>query len=56
MVINEGNPKKATGDRIRCVKDPRIDRVTFLLICLLTDGKIIIDNILYILNIIIDNR
>ena len=31
----------------------RIDRVTFLLICLLTDGKIIIDNVLYILNVII---
>lgn len=30
----------------------RMGWVTFLLICILTDGKIIIDNILYILNII----
>ena len=30
----------------------RREQVTFLLICMLTNGKIIIDNILYILNII----
>ena len=30
----------------------RMGRVTFLLICILTDGKILIDNILYILNVI----
>lgn len=30
----------------------RMGRVTFLLICILTDGKIITDNILYILNVI----
>ena len=30
----------------------RMGWVTFLLICILTDGKIITDNILYILNVI----
>ena len=30
----------------------RMEQATFLLICKLTNGKIIIDNILYILNII----
>lgn len=30
----------------------RMGLVTFLLICILTDGKILIDNILYILNVI----
>ena len=29
----------------------RMGWVTFLLICILTDGKIITDNILYILNV-----
>ena len=32
----------------------RMGWVTFLLICILTDGKIITDNILYILNVKID--
>ena len=41
---------QANGD---CEVIVRMGWVTFLLICILTDGKIIIDNILYILNIII---
>ena len=40
---------QANGD---CRGIVRMGWVTFLLICRLTDGKIITDNILYILNVI----